>query len=257
MEPQKSDSSNTRSWASRLHVIENRDTHGGRVFENCVLTVVGVSLVSFAIGTMPDLSPGTQFALQLIEVATIVLFSVEYCLRIYVAGNRRKYLLSFYGVLDLVVILSYYLSLAAFDGRILRAVRLLRLFTVLKSFRFYRATDRLLYAVAIVREELVIFSMLSGVLLYLAAAGIWYFESQVQPDSFGSMFDGLWWAVITLTTVGYGDVYPVTVGGRVFTFLLLMIGLGIIAIPPGIIASALSKARQEQDRETNGDRSEA
>ena len=256
MESPNTDSLNTRSWASRLQVIENRDTKGGRVFENCVLAVVGVSLISFAVGTMPSLSPGTQSTLQVIEVVTILLFSVEYCLRIYVARDRGKYLCSFYGVLDLVVILSYYLSLAAFDGRILRAVRLLRLFTILKSFRYYRATNRLMNAVVIVKEELVIFSVLSGVLLYLAAAGIWYFESQAQPDSFGSMFDGLWWAVITLTTVGYGDVYPVTVGGRVFTFLLLMIGLGIIAIPPGIIASALSKARQEQDRQTKDDRPE-
>ena len=70
----------------------------------------------------------------------------------------------------------------------------------------------------------------------------------MQPDKFGSVFHGLWWAVVTLTTVGYGDVYPVTMGGRLFTFLILMIGMGIIAVPPGIISSALSKARQEQDK---------
>ena len=70
----------------------------------------------------------------------------------------------------------------------------------------------------------------------------------MQPDKFGSVFHGLWWAVVTLTTVGYGDVYPVTTGGRLFTFVILMIGMGIIAVPPGIISSALSKARQEQDR---------
>ena len=85
------------------------------------------------------------------------------------------------------------------------------------------------------------------ILLYVAAVGIYYFENEVQPEAFASVFHSLWWSVITLTTVGYGDVYPVTIGGRVFTFVVLLIGLGIIAVPPGIVASALSEARKAED----------
>lgn len=81
-------------------------------------------------------------------------------------------------------------------------------------------------------------------IIYLAGAGIYFFENPVQPDVFSSIFSSLWWAVATLTTVGYGDIYPITAGGKLFTFFILMIGLGVISMPAGIMASALSKARE-------------
>ena len=81
----------------------------------------------------------------------------------------------------------------------------------------------------------------------MAAVGIYYFESDAQPEQFGSVFHCLWWGVATLTTVGYGDVYPITVGGRIFTFVILLIGLGVISVPAGLVASALAKARQLED----------
>jgi voltage-gated potassium channel len=84
-------------------------------------------------------------------------------------------------------------------------------------------------------------------LLYFSAVGIYYFENDAQPEKFASVFHSLWWSVATLTTVGYGDIYPVTVGGKVFTFLVLLIGLGIVSVPAGLVASALSKARQLED----------
>ena len=77
--------------------------------------------------------------------------------------------------------------------------------------------------------------------------GIYYFENEAQPEHFSSIFDSLWWAIITLTTVGYGDVYPITIGGRVFTFCILLIGLGIVAIPTGIISSALMKTIDQKE----------
>ena len=96
------------------------------------------------------------------------------------------------------------------------------------------------------KEELVIFTLASFVLLYLSAVGIYHFEHAAQPDVFRSIFDSLWWSVATLTTVGYGDIYPITLGGKMFTFCVLMIGLGLIAVPTGIVASALSAVRHER-----------
>ena len=93
-------------------------------------------------------------------------------------------------------------------------------------------------------EELVLFVAATVVLLFLAAVGIHHFESEAQPDVFTSVFHSLWWAVATLTTVGYGDVYPITAGGRVFTFAVLLVGLGVVSVPAGLVASALSKARE-------------
>jgi voltage-gated potassium channel len=82
--------------------------------------------------------------------------------------------------------------------------------------------------------------------LYLSAIGIYHFEHDAQPDKFSSVFDSLWWAVVTLTTVGYGDVFPITPGGRLFTFIVLVMGLGVIAVPSGLLASALSRVRAEE-----------
>lgn len=101
----------------------------------------------------------------------------------------------------------------------------------------------------IAREELILFFGVALLLLYLTAVGIYYFEHEAQPDDFRSVFHGLWWALVTLTTVGYGDVVPITLGGRFFTFILLMIGLGIFSTPAGLLASALTMARQEDEAE--------
>jgi voltage-gated potassium channel len=97
------------------------------------------------------------------------------------------------------------------------------------------------------KEEIVLFLITAFMLIYLSGMGIYYFENDAQPEVFTSMFDGLWWAVATLTTVGYGDSYPITAGGKLFTFFMLIIGLGIIAVPTGMVASALAKARREED----------
>ena len=86
-------------------------------------------------------------------------------------------------------------------------------------------------------------------LLYISAVGIYYFENESQPEQFKSIFHSFWWAVTTLTTVGYGDVYPITIGGRLFTFIILMIGLGLVAVPAALLAAALSKIKTEEDEE--------
>ena len=105
------------------------------------------------------------------------------------------------------------------------------------------------YKTLFTKEELIIFITAILVLLYFSAFGIYYFEHEVQPAVYASIFDALWWAVVTLTTVGYGDMYPITVAGRIFTFIILMLGLVFIAVPTGIVASALSAVRRE-DEET-------
>ena len=131
----------------------------------------------------------------------------------------------------------------------MRAFRLLRLFRILKFAWDSSAARRFHIALSIAREELVLFLCVTLILIFLAAVGIHHFESEAQPQTFGSVFHCLWWAVSTLTTVGYGDVYPITVGGKIFTFFILLVGLGFISVPAGLVASALGKARQLEDEE--------
>jgi voltage-gated potassium channel len=110
--------------------------------------------------------------------------------------------------------------------------------------RYQKAMKRFKTAFSMAREEIVLFLFLTLILLYLSAVGIYYFEREAQPEEFASVFHSLWWAVATLTTVGYGDIYPITAGGKVFTFFMMIIGMGIIAVPAGLVASALTKAKE-------------
>lgn len=91
---------------------------------------------------------------------------------------------------------------------------------------------------------MILFFSVMMILLFFSSVGIYYFENPAQPEAFASIFDSLWWATTTITTVGYGDIYPITAGGRFFTFFVLIIGLGIVAVPTGLLASALTKARE-------------
>lgn len=227
-------------------IVEKTDTKAGLAFDLTMQALILVSLVDFSIETLPGLSDDTRRLLWLVETTTVVVFTAEYLLRLFVADRKIEFATSFFGVIDLLAILPFYLSLG-FDMRSVRAFRLLRLFRILKLARYNAAVRRFHRALPIAWEELVLFGIVAVIVLYLAAVGIYHFENEAQPDAFASVFHSLWWAVATLTTVGYGDIYPVTVGGRVFTFVVLIVGLGIVSIPAGLIASALSKARESDE----------
>ncbi len=224
-------------------IIESNDTGLGRVFDFGLQALILLSLVTFSLETLPDLSDAVRRWLYYAEVATVAIFTVEYILRFVVADKKSAFVFSFFGIVDLAAILPFYVA-SGIDLRSIRAVRLLRLLRAFKLVRYSKAVSRIHRALLIAREELILFGFVSLMLLYFAAVGIYYFENEAQPDSFSSVFTSFWWAVCTLTTVGYGDVYPITTGGRVFTFIVLMIGLGLVSVPAGLMASALSKARE-------------
>lgn len=223
-------------------IVEETDTVGGKVFDLFFQSLIVFSLVTFSIETLPDLPPPLRSFLYWAEVVTVILFTIEYVLRLAVASHPLRFATSFFGVIDLLAIAPFYLSLGV-DLRTIRAFRLLRLFRALKLVRYSRAIRRFRLALSIAKEELVLFGATSVIVLYLAAVGIYVFEHEAQPDVFTSVFHSLWWAVTTLTTVGYGDTYPITVAGKCFTFLVLVVGLGVVAVPAGLVASALSRAR--------------
>lgn len=227
-------------------IIEETDSTAGRAFDWTIGALIVLSLVTFSIETLPDLSAPTRTLLRAMEVGTVAVFTMEYLLRVIVADNRIRYVTSFFGLIDLAAILPFYLT-TGLDLRSLRAVRLFRLLRVLKLARYSKAVQRLHRAFHLVREEIVLFFVVACLLLYFAAVGIYYFENPAQPELFRSVIQRLWWAVATLTTVGYGDMCPITTGGRVFTFVVLMLGLGVVAVPAGLFPSALSQARREED----------
>ena len=228
------------------NIVEINDNKASKLFAVFIQILILISIVTFTIETLPDLKPKTRSILYIIEVFCVIVFTVEYLLRIYVTDKKLKFIFSFFGIIDLLAILPFYLSFGV-DLRSLRALRFLRLFRILKLVRYNRAMNHFALAIKSAKEEIFLFLFITLILIYFSAVGIYYFENQAQPEHFSSIFDSLWWAIVTLTTVGYGDVYPITVGGKVFTFFILLIGLGIVAIPTGIITSALTRSVDKKE----------
>lgn len=231
-------------WLSRI--VQENDTPHGRAFDLVIQLLIVVSLVTFSIETLPNLSERTKYWLYIVEVVTVALFTLEYLLRILVADRRFQFVFSFFGLIDLMAILPFYVATGV-DLRAIRAFRFLRLFRAFKVVRYSKAIQRYHRAFLIAREEIVLFLIVAVLMVYFAAVGIYYFENEAQPDKFASIFHSLWWSLATLSTVGYGDVYPITTGGKLFTAVVLVVGLGIVAVPAGLLASALSKAREIDD----------
>ncbi|MEM5565340.1 ion transporter [Psychroserpens sp. AS72] len=229
-------------------IVEINENSLSRYFSLFIQALILISIVTFSMETIPDLEPQTRSILRAVEIFCVIVFTIEYLLRIYVADSKLKFIFSVFGIIDFLAILPFYLSFGV-DLRSLRALRFLRLFRIFKLVRYNRAMNQFTKAIKMAKEQILLFFFITLILIYFSAVGIYYFENEVQPDHFSSIFDSLWWAIITLTTVGYGDVYPITVGGKVFTFFILMIGLGIVAIPTGIISSALTNSVDSKDQE--------
>ena len=229
----------------------------GSVFTGIIQFLILVSAIVFLIESdreQLEVDPyKTHFVV--LDVVFLTLFSIEYILRVYIEPRKRDFIFSFYGIVDLLAILPSLVLVPGF--RVLRVLRFLRVFRLFKATRFILAVDRMTAALRQIYQEIIALVILSLMLVYLSACGIHYFERSVQPEKFGSILDSMWWAVVTLTTVGYGDAFPVTAGGKVFTAFVTLIGVGLIAIPSGLLASVLTEARVEseqleEDKEENG-----
>ena len=221
------------------NIIESQESRAGYLFDLFIQILIILSLLSFSFETVPNISQETIGYLKAFEIFSIVIFSLEYLLRIYVADKKINYIFSFYGFIDVIAILPFYIS-GAVDLRSLRAVRLLRVLRLFKLFRFNESLALLKKAFQIVKREMIVFSFIAIILLYISAVGIYFFENPVQPDEFSSIFDCMWWAISTMTTVGYGDIVPITVGGKIFTSFISFIGIGVVSIPTALLASSLT-----------------
>lgn len=226
-------------------IIEKQDSKLGKLFDLVIQSLIIISLISFTVETLPDLPDQISDILWIIEIICVMIFSLEYILRIYVADSKLKFIFSFYGLIDLFAILPFFIN-QGIDLRSIRIFRLFRLFRVFKILRYSKALQRIKEAFASIKEELILFIIATIFLLYTASVGIYYFEVEAQPEAFSSIFHCFWWAIATLTTVGYGDIVPVTIGGKIFTSIIVLIGIGIVAVPTGLIASALTKVIRDE-----------
>ncbi len=219
-------------------IIDGTHPTAGRTVAVLHQTLIVISALTISIETIPDLPPRVLTGLIWFELAVLLTFLAEYITRIYCARRPLHYVFSFWGIVDLLACVP----IIAFLNPTYEAfsiIRLLRLVRLLKLMHTNRALNRLEMALQQSRGELAVFAFLASIMLYVAAVGIYIFEHEAQPDKFSSIPMCLWWAVVSFTTVGYGDLYPITPGGRFFTGALLFIGLGVISVPSAIITTAL------------------
>lgn len=210
-----------------------------------LVCLIVFSAATVPLESLPELDPAWRVFLADAEVVVVAVFSVEYLLRLWVSERRLRFVFGWQGIIDLLAILPFYTA-SALDLRALRLLRVLRLLRLLKLARYNRAFGRMWRAFVESKEELAISLFVMAMVIYFSAFGIFHFEHPAQPDKFATIADAMWWALSTVTTVGYGDIYPITVGGRLFTFVLLVASLGIVAAPAGIFASALLAVRNRE-----------
>ena len=179
------------------------------------------------------------------ELISIAIFSFEYLYRIsysYVNNGTKgaiNYIFSFFGLIDLISILPFYLNqFINLDGRFLRILRLFRLTRIFKFGRDSNSLKLFTKALVSVKEQLLFTLFLSALTILFSASAIYYLENEAQPDKFSSITESVWWATISLATVGYGDVYPITVGGKIFATIISLVGIGVVAIPTGVISAS-------------------
>jgi voltage-gated potassium channel len=229
-----------------IQILDGVHPDYGRGFAWAHQALIVASALTISLETIPNLPIGAYTFLFGFEAFVVGVFVLEYIARIVCSTKPLRYIFSFWGIVDLLACLPALLIIQQ-QWTAIRSLRLLRLVRLLKLLHANRALRRLEHALAESRGELAVFAFLSAIILYIAAVGIYIFEHDAQPENFSSIPRSLWWAVVSFTTVGYGDIYPITVQGRVFTSGILFVGLGVIAVPTAIITTSLINSNLKDD----------
>jgi voltage-gated potassium channel len=217
-----------------------------------ILNVIAIFLESYS-----EVRSTYGVYLSIFDTCSVIVFTLEYLLRLWSAdakkesnhrpGARLRFATSAFGIIDLLAILPFYLPMIfPFDLRIVRVMRLIRLLRILEHGHFTKSMKTIQSVLRKTRSELTMAFAISFIFLMLAATLMYYIEHDAQPEKFANIGQALWWSVETLTTVGYGDIYPITTLGKILSGVIAMIGIGFIALPTGIISSAFVKELREQ-----------
>lgn len=231
----------------RLHsLIYEHDTPAERAFDVVFIGAILLSVVVVMLDSVEWIAARHGRALQIAEWTFTVLFTVEYVLRVWAANEPARYARSFYGIVDLLALLPTYLSVIFPAGRFLiafRILRVLRVFRILKLATYVAEAAVLTSALRASRQKIIVF--LSTVLTVVVVVGSLMYLVEGPANGFTSIPTGIYWAIVTLTTVGYGDVAPETTAGRFIASALMILGYGIIAVPTGIVTLELQRATRE------------
>ena len=223
-------------------VIFEHEKPPDKLFDIVILVLITLSIVLVMLESVPWIRESYGGALRVAEWVFTILFTIEYALRVYTARKRLRYVTSFFGVVDLLAILPGYLSLFLFGSQyliVVRSLRLLRIFRILKLARFLGEASVLRRALSASAPKITVF--LGTVVTVVLIVGALMYVVEGAENGFTSIPKSIYWAIVTLTTVGYGDISPQTPLGQTLSAFVMIIGYGIIAVPTGIVTSEISK----------------
>lgn len=216
--------------------------------EKWVHALIFLNLGAYALETVKELSPYYHF-FDVFEYISLVIFSIEYLARVFLAvlhGKGWKYVSSFMGIIDLISIFPIFIPFAALD---LRFVKMLRLFQIFRIFKLYRYYEHLRLIVEVIRhkkEDLIATTFSIALVLIFCSCVTFYFEKDVQPKSFNNIFSSLYWGLSTITAIGYGDIFPVTTGGKFMAAILSLLGICLVALPAGILSAGFIEVNDKK-----------
>jgi voltage-gated potassium channel len=207
-----------------------------------------LNIIAIIIESIPYIGNIWRDEIEYFEITSVIIFTIEYLIRIYVSDithpsssrlkSAIKFICSPYGIIDLLAIAPFYMPfIFAMDLRFLRLLRLLRFLRILKINRYNRSLYLIWNVIKEKKSELLTTVFVTSIMLLIASFLIHYFEAEAQPEQFSNILNCFWWSVATLTTVGYGDIYPITAAGKLIAGIIAIMGIGLVALPTGIISS--------------------
>ena len=238
-----------KNWRDKLHeIIYEADTPVGRTFDFILLIAILASILFVMLESVEYIDSRYHGFLNIAEWVITVLFTIEYIARIIAVKRPSKYIFSFYGIIDLLSTIPKYLSLFFVGSQslvALRALRLLRVFRILKLARYIGESTNFVRALKMSRAKIMVF--LSFVLILCIILGtIMYLVEGERDSGFTSIPRSVYWAIVTLTTVGYGDIAPATAVGQFIASIIMILGYSIIAIPTGIVSAEMSRSQRKK-----------
>src|SRR5690349_17881300 len=235
-------------WKRRLQeIIFEADTRAGKTFDVCLLIAIVLSTVVVMLESVPALRLHYGGIFTILEWVFTMLFTIEYCLRLLAVNRKSRYIFSFFGIVDLMSILPSYLALI-FSGAhvllVIRVIRLFRIFRILKLAQFVGAGNSLRTAIMASRHKISVF--LLTVVMSVIIAGTLMYLVEGPENGFTSIPISIYWAIVTMTTVGYGDISPHTPFGQALASFIMILGYGIIAVPTGIVSAEMYELKSKE-----------
>lgn len=226
-----------------------------------IISLIALNSLAIILHSVPEIREQPQLAIFFIdfEIVSVLLFTVEYILRVWACveseeyrhpvWGRIRFMFSAWALIDLLAILPFYLTMFTTDFGLIRMLRVLRVVRLYRLTKYSQALSMIKKAINYTKEELILSYTFLLFAMLIASSIIYYLEHQVQPEAFSSIPKAMWWGVVTMTTLGYGDVYPVTVLGKVFGGFVAILGVALFSLPTGILASGFIEQINSNKRE--------